>query len=143
MVFFWLAHRLPLKKPGDAAFTVHVVQRGENLFRIALAYDLFAEDIAAANGITDSDSIAVGQRLIIPLAIEPQQRVVHFVSSGETLASIASDYGTTVAALMSLNSLTSSNLIYVGQELTILAGQDAASRLWQKAASQLVSSLRH
>ncbi|MCY3833210.1 MAG: LysM peptidoglycan-binding domain-containing M23 family metallopeptidase [Chloroflexi bacterium] len=52
----------------DSTMTVHVVQRGENLFRIALKYDLFAEDLAAANGITDSDSIAVGQRLIIPLA---------------------------------------------------------------------------
>lgn len=119
---------------GDAAFTVHVVQRGENLFRIALAYDLFAEDIAEANGIADSDAIAVGQRLIIPLAIRPQQRVIHFVSSGETLASIASAYGTTVPALMSLNSLTSANLIYVGQELTIFAGQDAASAATPAAA---------
>ena len=118
----------------DAAFTVHVVQRGENLFRIALAYDLFAADIAAANGISDSDSIAVGQRLIIPLAIIPLQRVLHFVSAGETLASIASAYGTTVAALMSLNSLTSANLIYVGQELTIVAGQDAASAAEPAAA---------
>jgi len=118
---------LSAQDTGDAAFTVHVVQRGENLFRIALAYDLFAEDIAEANGITDSDSIAVGQRLIIPLAIKPQPRVVHFVSSGESLASIASAYDMSVAALMSLNSLTAANHIYVGQELTIVAGQEAAS----------------
>jgi murein DD-endopeptidase MepM/ murein hydrolase activator NlpD len=103
---------------------VHVVQRGENLFRIALQYDLFAEDLAEANGITDSDSIAVGQRLIIPLAAESfQQPLTHTVSAGETLARIASAYEKTIADLMTLNGLTSANLIYTGQVLTIEAGE--------------------
>ena len=56
------------QEESDSVFTVHVVQRGENLFRIALQYNMFAEQVAIANGITDSNSIIVGQRLIIPLA---------------------------------------------------------------------------
>ena len=108
---------------SDAAFTVHVVQRGENLFRIALLYDLFAEDLAEANGITDSNSLAIGQRLIVPLAADPSQlQVTHVVSAGETLASIAAAYETTINNLMTLNSLVSADLIYVGQELVVEAG---------------------
>lgn len=53
----------------DAALTLHVVQRGENLFRIALKYDLFAEQVAEANGILVTDSLLPGQRLLIPLGI--------------------------------------------------------------------------
>ena len=47
---------------------MHVVQRGENLFRIALKYNRFAEDIAEANGITNSDARYPSvNALIIPL----------------------------------------------------------------------------
>lgn len=51
----------------DAGLTMHVVQRGENLFRIALKYDLFAEQVAQANGMLVTDSLLPGQRLLIPL----------------------------------------------------------------------------
>ena len=106
-----------------SALSVHVVQRGENLFRIALQYGLFAEDLAKANGISDSDAIAIGQRLIIPLAAEPiQPQLSHTVSAGESLASIAAAYDITIADLMTLNDLTSADVIYVGQVLTIDSG---------------------
>ncbi|NJL55963.1 LysM peptidoglycan-binding domain-containing protein [bacterium] len=64
---------------------IHVVQRGENLFRIALNYGLTVEEIAAANGISNPASIIVGQRLIIPLnsppsPSEPLTHVVALVS---------------------------------------------------------------
>ena len=108
---------------SGSVFTVHVVQRGENLFRIALQYDLFAEQVAKANGITDSNSIVVGQRLIIPLAtLAGDQRLTHTVSAGETLASIAAAYLQSEADLLALNSLASADAIYVGQELVIIAG---------------------
>lgn len=115
------------QESSDAKFAVHVVQRGENLFRIALKYNRFAEEIAEANGITDSDSIAVGQRLIIPLpAGSPQERITHVVSAGETLANIATAYDKTISQLMALNRLASADLIYVGQELTIADGDPIA-----------------
>ncbi len=108
----------------DSLFTVHVVQRGENLFRIALQYNLFAEQVATANGITDSNSIVVGQRLIIPLSTAAWDgQLEHTVSAGETLASIAAAYSRTEAELLSLNSLESAAAIYVGQELVIVPGE--------------------
>ncbi len=45
---------------------VHVVQPGENLFRIALRYGTSVGAIAAANGIVDPTRIYVGQTLVIP-----------------------------------------------------------------------------
>ncbi len=115
------------QEDAESIFTVHVVQRGENLFRIALQYNLFAEQVATANGITDSNSIVVGQRLIIPLAtVSAHERLTHAVSAGETLASIAAAYSLTEADLLSLNSLESAEAIYVGQDLVIVPGQAPA-----------------
>jgi LysM repeat protein len=45
----------------------HVVQSGENLYRISLAYGVTVSDIMAANGITDARVISVGQQLRIPV----------------------------------------------------------------------------
>ncbi|MBN1679906.1 MAG: LysM peptidoglycan-binding domain-containing protein [Anaerolineae bacterium] len=45
---------------------VHVVQAGENLFRIALKYNLTAAVVAAYNGIANPSLIYVGQQIRIP-----------------------------------------------------------------------------
>lgn len=45
---------------------VHVVQRGENLFRIGLRYGVSYVAIAQANGINDVNRIFAGQQLVIP-----------------------------------------------------------------------------
>jgi murein DD-endopeptidase MepM/ murein hydrolase activator NlpD len=45
---------------------VHVVQPGENLYRIALHYGVSVEDIARANGIRDEGQLEVGTKLTIP-----------------------------------------------------------------------------
>jgi lipoprotein NlpD len=48
----------------------HVVRPGQTLYRIARAYGLSVEDLAAANGISDPAAIHVGQELLIPGASE-------------------------------------------------------------------------
>ncbi len=45
---------------------VHVVQRGENLFRISLRYGVTMSALAAVNGIANLNLIYAGQRLVIP-----------------------------------------------------------------------------
>lgn len=45
---------------------VHVVQPGENLFRIALQYNLLTSIVATYNGIDNPNLIFVGQRIRIP-----------------------------------------------------------------------------
>lgn len=125
---FALTALVKAQEQSDSLFTVHVVQRGENLFRIALQYDLFAEQVAEANGITDNNSIIIGQRLIIPLVnVGTDQRLTHIVSAGETLASIAAAYSKSDTALLALNALDSAESIFVGQELVIVAGAAEAT----------------
>jgi len=57
----------PAPAPASTPATtgIHIVQPGENLFRLGLRYGTTAAAIRAANGLS-SDLIYVGQRLVIP-----------------------------------------------------------------------------
>ncbi len=59
--------------PASGEEIVHVVQPGENLFRIALQYNLAPSIVAAYNGITNPNLIYVGQRIRIPPTTIPAQ----------------------------------------------------------------------
>jgi LysM repeat protein len=106
---------------------VHVVQPGQNLFRIALRYGTSVEAIMAANGLTNSRTIYVGQRLVIPQgsgALVSQVASVasggsYAVQRGDTLTRIALRHGVTVTALMRANGIANPNAIYAGQRLVI------------------------
>jgi spore germination protein YaaH len=45
---------------------IHVVQPGENIFRIGLRYNLTWDRIAAANRLINPHILFVGQQLVIP-----------------------------------------------------------------------------
>lgn len=99
--------------------TIHVVQRGENLYRIALEYGLTVDQLAQLNGLADPDNIEVGQRLLVPTeatALPPQ---THIVQPGESLDSIARLYNADALLLANMNNVTAENPLYVGQVLTI------------------------
>jgi LysM repeat protein len=110
--------------PPPGGQVVHVVQPGENLFRIAMRYGTTVEAIARANNIVNPWFIYVGQKLIIPVGDGPlpppgSPGRTHVVQPGETLYSIALRYNTTVRALVVANNLSNPNLIYVGQVLNV------------------------
>lgn len=138
-----LADSIPLlaQEQSSPAFAVHVVQRGENLFRIALQYNLLADDLADANGISDINAISIGQRLIIPLEAEsaPAQRA-HTIAAGETLASIATSYEITLDALLRLNDLSLSDAIFVGQQLRLPPDESAGGAPAAAEATETVES---
>ncbi len=100
---------------------IHIVQPGENLFRIGLKYNVDAVTIAAYNGISDPTLIYVGQKLRIPTdgTTAPGSGSTYIVQPGDTLYTIAVNFNTTVAALMSANGITDPNTIYIGQALNI------------------------
>lgn len=101
--------------------TIHVVQRGENLYRISLAYDVTMDDLIEINGILDPSSLEVGQRLLIPLDPLETEAIplTHIVQAGESLGRIAEYYDTTMEELIALNEIVNPNSIYVGQELIV------------------------
>jgi LysM repeat protein len=119
---------LPLSGQAQAQEPiVHIVQQGENLYRISLRYGVPISVIAAQNGITNVNRIFVGQRLIISgggVIVPPTQPPtvgtgIYVVQRGDTLARIARRFNTSVAALAQLNGIVNVNLIFVGQQLRV------------------------
>ncbi|MBN1642747.1 MAG: LysM peptidoglycan-binding domain-containing protein [Anaerolineae bacterium] len=110
--------------PGVAGgeSVTHVVQAGENLFRISLKYGTTVEAIAAANGIINPSWVYTGQELIIPqgggVTPGPAPKY-HVVQPGETLWSIALRYGTTPWQIAAINGIANPNFIYAGRTLRI------------------------
>jgi len=111
-------------RPAEATHLIHVVQRGETLFKIGLKYGLLVTTLKAANGLT-GDTIYAGQQLIIPHSNEagltqaiPPSNGLHIVQRGENLSRISRRYGVTVSALMAANGLNRTT-IYVGERLAI------------------------
>ncbi len=111
-----------LADASDPGLTIHVVQRGETLYGIGLQYGLTIQELADLNGIFDQSNIRVGQRLLVPAddTTEPLPQT-HTVQPGESLSVIAESYGVDVNLLLEQNDLSSLDVIYPGQELTIAA----------------------
>lgn len=108
----------PTPTPGPGAVT-YVVQRGDNLYRIALRFGTTVEAIAAANHIVNPWYIYVGQVLIIPSGTAPPSGRTHIVRPGDTLYAIAALYRVSLWSIIALNNIVNPNLIYVGQVLRI------------------------
>jgi len=117
----------------------HEVALGENLSGIAAQYGVSPDAILRYNGIANPNLIYVGQHLIIPTGIDygasfipnppsyapttPTQQSTcthyHTVQRGETLSSVARQYGTTTAQLQRMNGLYNPNLVRIGQTLCV------------------------
>ena len=115
---------------------IHVVRSGENLFRLSLRYDTTVAAIMAANGLTNADTIYVGQQLIIPTAAgdpppadqpSPAGDGTYRVRPGDTLSQIARRFNTTALDLARLNAITNPSTIYAGQVLRLSGAAPAAA----------------
>ncbi len=128
------------------------VVSGESLWLIAHTYETTVSAIATLNGITDSESLSVGQELVIPVGfgeeivaaatpvavddggttttttstssdLDSWTNIASVtVEDGDSLDAIARANNTSIEAIMALNGLTNSNLIYVGDVLRIPVG---------------------
>lgn len=115
----------------------HIVQPGENLFRISLLYEVDIEALAAANDLPDENYLFVGQSLIIPSnsdvadtsqdAADISAISEHIVQPGETLSGISQMYGVSITAFQTANHLLNPALIFVGQRLAIPGAANAVS----------------
>ena len=114
----------------------YIVQPGDTMFTIATRYNLSVEALAAANNITNVNSLSVGDTLVIPAegaVVEGDggdqsgqppvtgQEQVHIVQAGENLYRIGLRYGFTVAELAAYNNLANPNSLAVGQQIRIPA----------------------
>jgi LysM repeat protein len=117
----------------------HPVQSGETVSTIADAYGTTVEAILAANPGLAPEFLQVGQVLKIPVATStpnptatydpdaptptPRDFVVHVVEVGDTLLSIAEEYGVSISLIRAANDLTpGEDTLFPRQSLMIPLG---------------------
>ena len=119
----------------------HIVEKGDTLYSLSKKYGVSVDDLRSANAISGSDLYA-GQKLIIP-AKKNDKRVTYesyTVKAGDTLYSIAKRSEITVDELRRLNSLDSSAVLKIGQNLKVPAQSGAAAQSTAAAQNAGASS---
>ena len=102
---------------------VYIVKSGDSLWSIANRYNTTVNELKSLNNLT-SNTLSIGQRLIIPTSSSNETDSTYTVKSGDSLWSIANRYNTTVNELKTLNNLTS-NTLSIGQRLRIPTGSSS------------------
>lgn len=94
---------------------IHVVQPGETIYDIAANYNVSVIRLTEENGVTNPENLVVGQTIVIAY---PEQ--VYIAREGDTLESIARQFGVTRMQLLRNNPLLSDrNFIYQGESIII------------------------
>lgn len=107
---------------------VHLVQPGENLFRIGLQYGVSWVVLADYNNLANPYNIEVGQEILIPPAdgtgTPATEETTYVVQRGDTLARIGSNFGVSWVEIAEANDLQPPYRIYPGQVLIIPVGSE-------------------
>jgi membrane-bound lytic murein transglycosylase D len=117
--------RLKTVEPAKLEYGYHKIRSGESLSTIAKKYRTTVTKLKELNGMK-SNNIRAGQSIKVPGAgntassTNGTSNKSHKVKSGETIGSIASQYGVSANSIKSINGLNS-NLIRIGQVLKIPA----------------------
>ena len=96
---------------------IYTVKKGDSLWLIANKNGVSVDDIKNANKLT-SNTLQIGQILIIPDKKTSTKEITYVVKKGDSLWLIANKYDTTVEKIKSANNLTN-NTLQIGQILTI------------------------
>ena len=126
----------------DRNATSHQVRQGDTLYSISRAYGVDVQALASHNRLQDIGRLFVGQTLSLPRnpptapavgtspAMPLSSSVVHTVTLGDSLNTIANQYKVAVRDLMLLNGLDNTSLIWVGQNLNLPRRADGSEPLY-------------
>ena len=103
--------------PATNVSQTHIVQYGENLSTIAVQYGTTWQGLARINALSNPSIIYAGQTLSVTGGQSVAKSSYCVVEYGDTLSSIAAQFGTTVERLVLANGISNPNLIFVGQVL--------------------------
>lgn len=93
---------------------IHVVTKGESLFKIAARYRVTIGSIIAVNTIPDPDQLLVGHALVIPT-----EGLYYTVKPGDSPWKIAQNYGVPLQDLLKINNITDPKALMPGTRLYI------------------------
>lgn len=117
----------PTSFPPQTTQLTHEVRAGETLLGIAGFYNVTVAEIQAANDM-DDENIFVGDQLIIPaVAVAPATAETvavdstfnYTVQGGDTVTSIAIQFGTTIDEILTANNLSQNDLLRPGDVLLV------------------------
>ncbi len=116
---------------GQAIAETYKVKEGDSLYNIGKKFHVSVKEIKEINGLS-SNRLKIGSRLVIPAKVSSEKAVdrhaiskasgikYHKVKKGESLYTIARQYGLSVDELKEINGLKDSNL-RIGQRLSLAA----------------------
>lgn len=107
---------IKLPSTSSTASETYIVKKGDSLYSIARTYNTSVDKLKEINNLA-SNALAIGQVLKLPSS-NASEKVVYTVKKGDSLYSIAREYGTTVDAIKKLNNITS-NTLSIGQKLLL------------------------
>ena len=103
--------------PATNVSQTHIVQYGENLSTIAVQYGTTWKELARINALSNPSIIYAGQTLSVTGGQSVAKSSYCVVEYGDTLSSIAAQFGTTVEHLVLANGISNPDMIYAGQVL--------------------------
>ena len=112
----------PFKKINDINWISHTVNKGDNLWDLAIKYDTEVKIIKDVNYLND-DLLSINDNLLIPLGKSKSNNFIpyemYIVSEGDTLWSISEKYNLSIRDLVRMNSLNENDFLQLGQQLSI------------------------
>lgn len=96
----------------------YVVQRGDTLWNIAKKFNTTVDNLKKANNLSNN-TLYIGQNLVVPDYFTTEDtNITYIVKQGDTLYSIATQYGVSVNELKNNNNLVS-DILSIGQNIKI------------------------
>ena len=112
----------PFKKTNDINWISHTVNKGDNLWDLAIKYDTEVKIIKDVNYLND-ELLSINDNLLIPLGKSKSNNFIpyemYIVSEGDTLWSISKKYNLSIRDLARMNSLDENDFLQLGQQLSI------------------------
>ena len=117
----------------------YTIAKGDIFANIAKAKGVSLKALVAANPNVGATKLKVGQKIHIPAApsaavaggdagvADGAKTTTHVVKSGDTLAHIAKQHGTTIKAIQAANGLKTTR-ITIGQKLKLPAGKTTMAK---------------
>lgn len=117
-----------LSQPEADGSIWHTMAQGQAIWTLSAYYDVEVSVLLAINNLTENDLVMPGDRIVIrladgnpmptprPTATRPPH---HITRAGESLWTIAGQYGLTFAELLRLNGLDADKMIWPGDQIRV------------------------
>lgn len=120
-----------VSEAAEDGSVIHTVQAGQNVWDIAVAYDVAPSEILALNRLTQDAAISPGDELVIVPAevvieVNEDGSIWHRVEEGQSLWVISREYDVELERILEINGLTEASIIRPGDDLLVQPPTDGS-----------------